>query len=133
MIRSLLLFAGLAVSGATYAVDSCAVQAIRLMSQGRLSELSAMFTAPGEDVARGLAQLASFVGPIEAVLPLSRQTDGVYIRKSVAVDSLPSSYKFDGSWAVATSGSGGRFEFQASSEPGSSCKLFALHVDKLSK
>lgn len=133
MIRFLLLLSGLAVSGASHAVDSCAVQATRLMSQGKLSELSSMFTAPGENVARGLVQLASYVGPIEAVLPLSRQTDGTYIRRSVAVASLPSNHKFDGSWAVATTGSGERYEFQASSEPGSSCRLFALHVSKLSK
>lgn len=92
-----------------------------------------MFTAPGEDVSRGLVQLASYVGPIEVVLPNSRQIDGSYTRKSVAVASLPSNYKFDGSWAVATTGSGGRYEFQASSEPGSSCRLLALHVSKLSK
>lgn len=132
MSPCLFFIAGLAASGATLAADSCAVQAARLIQQAKLPELSAMFTQPGEDVARRLAGLAGDIDPIEEVLPLSRQTPGVHLRKTVAVASLPSSYQFDGSWALATTRSGARYEVQASSVPGAPCSLLALHLGQLS-
>jgi hypothetical protein len=134
MIRSLLAGTGMAVvSWASHAADSCALEAARRASQGQFSELAAMFAEPKDSVglARSLEQLARPLGSIDEVLPLSRQTAGVSARRSVALASLPASYPFEGSWALAITRGGARYEFQASSEPGSSCKLLALHVSRL--
>lgn len=133
MNHLLLAFAGLATSFAAHAAESCAVQAARLMAQEKFVELSGMFTLPSEGIARDLAQLSVTVGPIEKVLPLARQSAGESVRQTVAVPTLAANYQFDGSWAVATTRNGARFEFQASSESGSPCKLLALHVGTLAR
>lgn len=127
----LLAVAGCAVSIASHASDSCAVQATRLVSQEKWTELSAMFTAPDEGLVRSLAQLASKLGPIDEVRPLPHQTVGVSIQQSVVSATLPASYKFEGSWALALTRRGERYEIQAASEPGSPCRLLALHLSML--
>jgi hypothetical protein len=109
------------------------VQAARLIAQGKTSELSALFKSPSVEIARGLAQLAADLGTIHTVTSLSHQSAGNSIRQSVAIASLPAGYSFDGSWAVATMRNGEQVEIQASAEPGSSCRLLALHVHKYLK
>lgn len=133
MLRKLAAIAVLTLSFAAHAADSCAVQAVRLISQGKTEELQAWFKAPTAEVAQGLRQVAAELGRIDRVSALPHQSTGSSIRTSIASFGLPPKYSFDGSWATAASEKIGRVEFQASVEQGSSCKLLALHVHKYVK
>ena len=128
MYRAALITTALAASCAAHAADSCAVQAASLLSQGKSDELAAWFKAPGPDAARSLTQLAGELGKIDEVSALKQQSAGKSMRKSVTSAGLPSDYAFEGSWAAAMTQKQGRVEFQAAAEPGSACKLLALHV-----
>jgi|GEM_PF-3799615 len=128
MFRAIVVIVGVMVSCTSYAIESCAVQAARLISQGKTAELSGRFIVPGPEVARGLATLADELGSMGEVSPLPQPSAGKSVRKSVAIPGLPARISFDGSWAAATTRRGERIEFQASSEPGSDCRLLALHV-----
>jgi hypothetical protein len=133
MLRMVILFAALAVSCASHAADSCAVQAVHLISQGKTEELTAWFKAPSVEVARGLEKISLDLGHIDEVFALAHQSPGTSVRTSIVSSGLPSKYSFEGSWAMATSEKLGRVEFQASVDAGSSCKLLALHVHKYLK
>ncbi|PND38927.1 hypothetical protein C1O66_16270 [Paucibacter aquatile] len=118
---------------ASYAADSCALQAAQQLSQGQFNELAAMFAEPKDKVslARALEDLARPLGSVQEVIPQPRQTAGLSTRQSVAPTALQTSAPFEASWALAITQGGARYELQASSQPGSSCTLLALHVSRL--
>jgi hypothetical protein len=133
MKRFVVLFAGILMSFTANAADSCALQSARLLSKGKLSELALKFAKQNDQVSRSLEQLAAGIGPVKKVSPIKHQSSGESVRQTVAVEGLAASYPVDGSWAEIVTKSGDRFQLQASSEPGFSCKLLALHLDKFSK
>ena len=133
MLRKLAVFAAVTLSCAAHAADSCAVQAVSLISQGKTDELQAWFKTPSAEVARGLKQIAVELGRIDGVSALAHQSSGSSIRTSIVSPGLSPKYSFDGSWATATTEKFAHVEFQASVEAGSSCKLLALHVHKYPK
>lgn len=133
MKRCIVLSLGLLISFAANAADSCAVQSARLLSQGKVSDLAKMFGNQGDAVSQSLERIAAEIGPVKKVLPAKHASAGESTRQSVAIEGLPASYAFDGSWAVIVTKAGERFQLQASSEPKSFCKLLAIHLDKFSK
>lgn len=134
MKRCIVLSLGLLISFAANAADSCAVQSARLLSQGKVSDLAKMLANQGDDaVSQSLERIAAEISPVKKVLPAKHASAGESTRQSVAIEGLPASYAFDGSWAVIVTKTGERFQLQASSEPKSPCKLLAIHLDKFSK
>lgn len=134
MIRTRLAVASLAMAPlASLAADSCAMQAAHRLSQGQFNDLAAMFAEPKDSVslARALEDLARPLGSVQELIPQPRQTAGLSARRSVAPTALRASDPFEASWALAINHSGVRYELQASSQPGTSCKLLALHVGRL--
>jgi hypothetical protein len=109
------------------------MQAAHRLSQGQFNELAAMFAEPKDSVslAQALEDLARPLGSVQELIPQPRQTAGLSARRSVAPTSLQAGDPFEASWALAISHSGVRYELQASSQPGTSCKLLALHVGRL--
>lgn len=109
------------------------MQAAHLLSQGQFNDLAAMFAEPKNSVnlARALEDLARPLGAVQELIPQPRQTAGLSARRSVAPTSLQADDPFEASWALAINHSGVRYELQASSQPGTSCKLLAVHVSRL--
>lgn len=116
-------------SAASLASESCAVRATQLLAEGKNAELSAWFKSPAPDTLARLQKAAAELGSLGRIEPASSQRPGRFTRRSVVSENLPFSYPFEGSWADAVSSKLGSVQIQASVEPGSACRLLALHID----
>lgn len=130
MRRFALLAACCVASAGAAASDSCVMHIARLLSAGETVELAALFATSGAKLVLALEDLARDAGLLSDLRETPAPAFTRFRRHSVPTIGDVSSYDYQGHWIDARARDGSAVQLHLAVQPGSTCKLLALHLDR---
>lgn len=125
-------FCGLLLVSAigVHAEDSCGLKATKLLAEGKVEELSALFV-DGQDVAPAVKTLTASVGKLSGIREVASPRAGESRRLSVQtrVAGALDKHKYWGAWFNVDSELLGASQVHVARAIGPECSLVGLYVD----
>jgi hypothetical protein len=113
-----------ATSAKASADPSCAVRAVKLLAEGKATQLANSFSGRPTVVSQ-LNELAARTGALSAIEQTAAPRFKSHHRQTVGHAVSP----YTGAWVNATSALLGDVQFHVAMSPAAPCELFALHLD----